>query len=103
MILGCVHRLQVNCTFDNLGWVTVDYYIKLLCPSLGFNVSRHGLVVRRSAGKWKTQVRLPAWAHLSLYDIVIYGHCLVTLPCIINETLKWLTSLPILMWKSFWW
>ena len=25
--------------------------------------------------------------------IVIYGLCLVTLPCAINETLKWLTSL----------
>ena len=32
-----------------------------------------------------------------------YGHCLVTLPCTINETLKWTTSLPILMQKSFWW
>ena len=35
--------------------------------------------------------------------IVIYGHCLVTLPSTIHETIKWLTSLPILMRKSFWW
>ena len=31
------------------------------------------------------------------------GHCLVTLSLTINETLKWLSSLPILMQKSFWW
>ena len=30
-----------------------------------------------------------------------YGHCLVTLSLPINETLKWLTSLPILMQESF--
>ena len=28
------------------------------------------------------------------------GHCLVTLPCVINETIKWL---PNLMRKAFWW
>ena len=33
----------------------------------------------------------------------IFGHCLVILPCTINEIVKWLTSLPILMRKSFWW
>ena len=36
-----------------------------------------------------------ASAHLSLPKNVVYGHCLVTLPCTINETLTWLTSLPI--------
>ena len=30
-----------------------------------------------------------------------YGHCLVTLSLPINETLKWLSSLPILMQESF--
>jgi hypothetical protein len=34
---------------------------------------------------------------------VIYGHSLVTLPRTINETLKWLASLPIIMRESFWW
>ena len=29
------------------------------------------------------------------------GHCLVTLSLTINEALKWLSSLPILMQKSF--
>ena len=67
-------------------------------------VSRLGLVVRRSAGQRKdhsgvrrTQVRLSASAHLSLQKIVVHGHRLVTLPCTVNETLKWLTSLPIVM------
>ena len=35
--------------------------------------------------------------------IVIHGLSLVTLPCTMNETIKWLTSLPILMRKYFWW
>ena len=29
--------------------------------------------------------------------IVVYGHCLVTLPTQLMKTLKWLTQLPILM------
>ena len=28
---------------------------------------------------------------------------LVTVPVTINETLKWITPLPILMQESFWW
>ena len=40
-----------------------------------YKVSRLGLVV-----SGKTQVRLPPSAHLSLRDVLIYGHCLVTLP-----------------------
>ena len=35
--------------------------------------------------------------------VMACGHCLVTLPLTINETLKWLSSLPILMQESFWW
>ena len=66
-------------------------------------VSRLGLVVRLSRLlSGRTQVRLLTSAHLSPHDIVIYEHCLVILPCAINETLKWLTSQPILMRKSFW-
>ena len=45
-----------------------------------------------------------AKAHLLfMVIIVIYGPCLVTLPGTINEAIKWLASLPILMRKSFWW
>ena len=35
--------------------------------------------------------------------VVVCGYCLVTLSLTINETLKWLSSLPILMQESFWW
>ena len=34
---------------------------------------------------------------------VVCGHCPVTLSVTINETLKWLPSLPILIHESFWW
>ena len=34
---------------------------------------------------------------------VICGHCLVTLPPIINETLKLLSSLPVLTQEAFRW
>ena len=34
--------------------------------------------------------------------VVVCGHCLVTLFLTINETLKWFSSLPILMQESFW-
>ena len=34
---------------------------------------------------------------------VVCGHCLVTLSLTVNETLKWLASLPVLMQESFWW
>ena len=36
--------------------------------------------------------------------VVVCGHCLLTLSITIKETLKWLSSLPILMQESFrWW
>ena len=36
-------------------------------------------------------------------ELVICGHRLVTLPLTINKTFKCLSSMPILMRKSFWW
>ena len=36
-------------------------------------------------------------------NVVVWGHCFVTLSFTINETLKWLSSLPTLMQKSSWW
>ena len=57
------------------------------------NVSRLGLVVRPSAGKRKDAVSTPRFGSpFSSPKNVIYGHCIVTLPCTSNETLKWLTS-----------
>ena len=39
-----------------------------------------------------------------LFEKVVFcGRCLVTLSLTINETFKWLSSLPILMQESFWW
>ena len=35
--------------------------------------------------------------------VVVCGHCLVTLSLTVNEILKWLSSLPILMQELFWW
>ena len=34
---------------------------------------------------------------------MVSGHCLETLSLTLNETLKWLSSLPTLMQESFWW
>ena len=35
--------------------------------------------------------------------VVVCGHCLVTLSLTINQTLKWLSLLPVLIQESFWW
>ena len=48
-----------------------------------------------------TLAQFPTWALSS--KVVVHGHCFVTLPFTINETLKWHSSLPILMQDSFWW
>ena len=58
------------------------------------HVSRRlGLSVRRSAGKRKDAGSTLRVGSPFCSKIVIYGRCLVTLPCTINEALKWLTSL----------
>ena len=62
-------------------------------------VSRFGLEVRRQAG-WAS-VRIRFGSPFSS-KVVVCGHCLVTLSLTIIETLKWLSSLPILMLESFW-
>ena len=57
-------------------------------------VSRFGLGVRLvSRG---TSVRIRFGSPFSS-KVVVCGHCLVTLSLTINEILKWLSSLPILM------
>ena len=65
-------------------------------------VRRFGLAVRRWAGKQKDSVRICFGSPFSS-EVVVCGHCLVTLSFTINETLKWLSSLPVLMHESFWW
>ena len=77
-----------------------DYNVNQFIPSgkatylLAVGVSRLGLVVMCSAGKRKDAGSIPRFGSTFSSKIVIYGHCLVSLPCTINETLKWLTSLP---------
>ena len=59
-------------------------------------VRRLGLVVSRSAGPEAEGRRFdcPRFGSPPFSSkTVIYGHCLVTLPCTVNETVKWLTSL----------
>ena len=66
------------------------------------NVSRFGLAVKRQAGKQKGLGSIPLrLSFLFKMFARICGHCLVTLSLTVNETLKWLSSLPILMQESF--
>ena len=60
-------------------------------------VSRFGLAVRRQAGKQKDLGSTPLRLSFLFKEVVVCGHCLVTLSLTINGTLKWLPSLPILM------
>ena len=48
-------------------------------------------VTRRSAGKRKGPGSTLRFAHLFFSKSMVYGHCLETLPCAINETFTWLT------------
>ena len=57
----------------------------------------------RSAGKQKVLSSIPLPLSVLFEKVVVCGHRLVTLSLTINETLKWLSSLPILMQESFWW
>ena len=59
-------------------------------------VSRFDLAVSRG-----TSVRIRFGSPFSS-KVVVCGHCLVNLSLTINETLKWLSSLPILMQESLW-
>ena len=56
-------------------------------------VSRFGLAVRLVS---RASVRI-RFGSLFSSKVVVYGHCFETLPLTINETLKWLSSLPTLM------
>ena len=66
-------------------------------------VSRFGLAVMCYAGKRKDLGSIPLRLSFLFRKVVVCGRCLVTLSLTINGTLKRLSSLPILMQKSFWW
>ena len=56
------------------------------------------------AGKRKDLGSIPLRLPFLFKKVVVCGHCLVTLSITsATETLKWLSSLPILMQESFWW
>ena len=57
-------------------------------------VSRFGLAVSVRLVSRRTSVRI---CFGSPSKVVVCGHCLVTLSLTVNETLKWLSSLPTLM------
>ena len=64
------------------------------------NVSQFGLVVRLISRGTSVQI---CFGSPFSSKVVVCGHCLVTLSLTINETLKWLSSAPILRQESFWW
>ena len=61
-----------------------------------FNLQQHRAPDgKRSAAKRKDAGSTPGFCSPFSSKRVIYGHCPVILPCTINETFKWLASLPI--------
>ena len=59
------------------------------------------MLEQKYACRYKTFVFGPGLSFL-FKKVVVCGHCLVLLFLTINEILKWLSSLPILMQDSFW-
>ena len=64
-------------------------------------VSRFGLAVRRQAGRQEDLGLIPL--RLSVKRSWFVDTVLWLCPSLPTETLKWLSSLPILMQESFWW
>ena len=67
------------------------------------SVSRFGLAVRRWAGKLKGLGSIPLRLSFLFENVLVCGHSLVALFLTVKETLKWLSSLRILMQGSFRW
>ena len=55
------------------------------------------------AGKQRDVGSNPFRLSFLFKGVVVCGHCLLTSSLTINETLKWLSPLPILMQESSWW
>jgi len=85
--LQCLGKQLVGRVFYCIGWQTLF-------------VSWFGLEVRCQAGKQRDLVQI---CFVSPSEVVVCGPCLVTLSLTINEALKWLSLLPILMQESLWW
>ena len=65
-------------------------------------MSRVGLAVRHQSGKQKDLGSI-SLLFSSLERLWSVNTVFVTLSLTVNKTLKWLSSLPILMQESFWW
>ena len=67
-------------------WRHLFHVLLIVCPLDQEHVSRCGLAVRRLAGKQKDlgSIRFGS-PFSSLQQIVVYGHCLVTLPTQLME------------------
>ena len=76
----------------------LNYNLPLPPP---YPVSRSGHAVRRWAGKRKDLGSIQLRLSFLFKKVVVCGHCLVTLSFTINETLKWLPPLPIIVQESF--
>ena len=66
-------------------------------------VSRFGLAVRRSLVSGRTSVRYRFGSPFFSKRLWFVDTVLWLCPSLSTETLKWLSSLPILMQESFWW
>ena len=106
----CIIKPTVMQTEDNARnnfsvTLTVTHLMFYLC--LGLFKHRQILDLLRPVNREGSHQGGSQCISISQVKIMILNHCppncLVTLPCTINETLKWLTSLPILMRKSLWW
>ena len=83
--------------------VSCATFVTKIGTSITESVSRFGPAVRsQPAGKLKGLGSIPLRLSFLFKKVVVCGHCLVTLSLTINETLNWLSSLPILMHESFW-
>ena len=67
------------------------------------HVSRFGPAVRRQDIKQKDLGSIQLRLSFLFKKVVVCGHYLVTLSLTINQTVKWFSSLPILMQESLWW
>ena len=91
----------VGLSFDIAAYRTVNTIIYF---HLGWGrvlwgwVSRFGVMPVSRGTSVQIRVGCPFYS-----KVVVCGHCLMTLSLTINETLKWLSSLLILMQESFWW
>ena len=96
--------LVQNPTSLSVLWSAVTYLNQKGPLEQSLRVSRFGLTVSLRLVSRRTSVRFRLGSPFSSKRLwFVCGHCLVTLSLTITATLKWLSSLPILMQESFWW